>query len=395
MKTSIEQIQEKLADLELQGWLLYIWRDVNPVAVTTLGLSEGGIRSRRCYYLIPVHGKPRKLLHTIEPLTLDGLPGSDEFYTSYTSLKDKLGAMLDGYDSVAMEYSPECHIPTVSWVDAGTVEMVRSLGVDVVSSADLIQYFEATLDDQQIASHFDAAKHCKRIAAEAFELAGQRIRDGKPATEYEIQQWICEQFRKTELTWDGDPIIGVNSNASNPHYSPSSTESTEIKAGDVLLIDLWAKGKEKAAVYADQTWMGYFGSAPPENVQEIWELVRDARRAGFERVRNRIEAGKAVRGYEVDDATREVIEEAGYGEYFFHRTGHSITTTDHGNGANMDNLETHDDRPIIPRTCFSIEPGIYLPEFGVRSEYNVMIMPDGRPTFAEGTDQQELILVDV
>ncbi|MFH0882027.1 MAG: M24 family metallopeptidase [bacterium] len=395
MRATIEQIQEKLSVLNLQGWLLYIWRTVNPVAITTLGLEEEGLRSRRCYYLIPAKGEPRKLLHVIEPHSLEGLPGNEESYSSYVVLKEKLAAMLKGYTSVAMEYSPECHIPTASWVDAGTVEMIRSLGVSVVSSAELVQYFEATLDDAQIASHFSAAELCKRIAADAFEEAGKRIRDGKPMTEYELQQWIVGRFNDVDLIWESNPIIGVNGHSSDPHYSPSPTDSTEIKAGDVLLIDLWAKGKQKGAVYADQTWMGYFGVQPPEKVKEIWELVRDARRAGYALVTGRIAAGKSVYGYEVDDASRAVIEKAGYGEYFFHRTGHSITWTDHGNGANMDNLETHDDRPIIPRTCFSIEPGVYLPEFGVRSENNVMILPDGTPKLAEGTDQEELILVTV
>lgn len=395
MSLNIEKIQSKLNELNLQGWLLHIWRNVNPVAIGALGLSEEGLRSRRCYYLIPAKGEPKKLLHAIEPDSLAALPGSDQSYTSHKELKERLAGMMKGMTAVAMEYSPECHIPTASWVDAGTVEMVRSLGVEVVSSAELVQYFEATLSDEQIASHFSAAELCKNIAADAFEEAGKAIRKGKPLREYDLQQWILERFRQANLEWEGEPIIGVNGNAANPHYSPTAEKSSEIKAGDVLLIDLWAKGKEAGSVYADQTWMGFMGENPPAKVKEVWELVRDARRAGYALVTRRIAAGEVVRGCEVDDATREVIVKAGFGDYFYHRTGHSITWTDHGNGANMDNLETHDDRPIIPRTCFSIEPGVYIPEFGVRSENNVMIMPDGTPKLADGTDQEDLILVRV
>jgi len=395
MKASIEQIQQRLKTSNIEGWLFHIWRNVNPVALATLDLSEEQMRSRRCYYFIPADGEPRKLQHVIEPHSLEHLPGESASYSSYTQLREGLKSLLNGAKTVAMEYSPNCNIPTVSWVDAGTIELVRSLGVDVVSSGELIQYFEASLDDEQIASHFRAAEHCRRIAHEAFQLAGERIRTGNPPTEYEIQQYITGEFKKNGLTSEGDPIVGANEHGSDPHYSPSPENSALLKPGDVLLIDLWAKEIGPGAVYADQTWMGYLGDAPPEKVVKVWELVRDARRAGYALVKSRLASGEVVTGGEIDDATRKVIEDAGFGEYFFHRTGHSITWYDHGNGANIDNLETKDDRPLIPRTCFSIEPGVYLPEFGVRSENNVLIDANGNPLLAEGTDQEELILVEV
>lgn len=393
MRTTIDAIQQQLRELGLDGWLLYVFRDTNPVSVTTLALPQGQQRTRRCYYWIPASGEPRKLQHAIEPHTLAHLPGESVSYLSYTSLRERLGELLDGAGRVAMEYSPDGLIPTVSWVDAGTIELIRKLGVEVVSSAELIQYFEATLSDDQIESHLRAGEALRRIAASAFEEVGRRLRMGDPPREAEIAGFIMRAFEDEDLVTDHIPIVAVDEHASDPHYEPKHGQDAEIEPGHTLLIDLWAKEPQEGAIYADQTWMAYVGEEPPERVQEVWRLVRDARRAGFELVKTRLHAGEEVFGWEVDDAVRDPIEAAGLGEYFIHRTGHSITTVDHGNGANIDNLETRELRPLIPRTCFSIEPGVYLPEFGVRSEYDVVIMPDGTPRFAEGTDQEELILI--
>ena len=395
MKASIEEIQARLQELEVDGWLLYVFRDVNPVSISTLALPAGQTRSRRAYYWIPTQGAPKKLQHAIEPHTLAHLPGESTSYLSYTSLADELKAMLGGAKKVAMEYSPNALIPTVSWVDAGTIERVRSFGVEVVSSAELIQYFEARLTDEQIASHFMAAEVTQRVAKEAFEEVGRMLREGETPREAYIQNFIMQRFVQEGLTTDHPPIVAVDANASDPHYDPQEDSDAAIEPGCVLLIDLWAKGKSDEDIFSDQTWMGYIGDTPPAKVVEVWEVLRDARRAGFNLVKSRIDAGEPVYGWEVDDEVRAPIEAAGYGEYFFHRTGHSITTVDHGSGANIDNLETKEMRPLIPRTLFSIEPGIYLPEFGMRTEYDVLIDPDGKPVFAEGSDQEDLILVKV
>ncbi len=396
MKAPLQDVQAKLKELELDGWLLYVWRDVNPVAVAVLSLPEGQVRTRRCFYWIPAEGAPLKLLHRIEPFTLAHLPGEERRYLSYISLREALEEILRDARRIAMEYSPQGAIPTVSWVDAGMVELVRGCGVEVVSSADLIQYFEATLTDAQISTHFIAAERCRTIAAEAFEEVGRKLRAGKRVRETDVQAFIMRRFDELDLTTDHPPIVAADANASNPHYNPKPGEDSLIVPGQVLLIDLWAKLHEEVAVYADQTWMGVIGAGPvPPRVQEVWELVRDARRAGWKLVQDRYAHGEPVHGWEVDEACRLRIEEAGYGEYFTHRTGHSITTEGHGSGANMDNLETRELRCLIPRTLFSIEPGVYLPEFGIRSEFNVLIDPLGAVVVAEGTDQEDLIRVEV
>ncbi len=392
MSASIENIQEELRKHQLDGWLLYVWRDVNPVASGVLGLPEDQQRTRRAFYWIPGSGAPCKLQHAIEPHTLEQLPGEARRYLSYQSLQSELKEMLGGAKRIAMEYSENALIPTVSWVDGGLLELVRSFGIQVASSAELIQVFEATLSDLQIRSHIFAGERCRDIARRAFRLAMDRIRDEKPIREMELQAFIMQQFEEHRLQTDHAPIVAIDAHASDPHYDPSMGGDAEIVEGTVLLIDLWARQADMArAIYADQTWMGFMGEKVPEQVQRVWELVRDARRAGYDFVAERLAKDERVEGREVDDVVRAPIEKAGYGEYFFHRTGHSITTSDHGSGANIDNLETKETRPLIPRTLFSIEPGVYLPEFGVRSENNVLITPENKPYLVEGTDQEELI----
>ncbi len=396
MTHSIETIQDHLKRLNVDGWLLYVWRDRNPTALATLGLPLDGHISRRAFYFIPTEGEPRKLHHAIEPHTLEHLPGSEDRYLSYQSLHEKLKTLIGGARTIAMEYSPNALIPTVAWVDAGTVELVRSFGVEVVSSAELIQQFEAVLSDAQIESHLRSAVLIRDIAREGFEYIHAKLITGEEVREYEVQQLIMRRFEEHRMITEHPPIVAANAHASDPHYSPELGKDAAFAPGDLVLIDLWAsEGDDPLSVVADETWMGYMGPTVPDKMQEVWQLARDARRAGFNLVKSRYEQGQAVYGWEVDEAVREPIIAAGYGDYFIHRTGHSITTVTHGNGANIDNLETKELRPLIPRTLFSIEPGIYLPEFGVRTENDVLITPDKRVIVADGCDQEDVFTFQV
>jgi len=290
-----------------------------------------------------------------------------------------------------MQYSPKCAIPYVSLVDAGTLELVRETGVEVVSSADLIQLFESRWTDEQFKMHIEAGKLVDRARREAFEFIGGYLRSETPVSEYEVQQFIQERFKKFELVTDHGPIVAVNANAANPHYEPSRESTAHIQTGDVVLIDLWAKLARPNAVYYDITWTGFCGETVPANVQKVFEIVRDARKKASGFAVRKSSVGEPFAGYEVDDAARDYITDQGYGEYFFHRTGHSIGTDVHGTGANMDNLESHDERRVIAGTCFSVEPGIYLSEFGIRSEVNVYV----GDRFAQVTGEQQEQLVRI
>jgi Xaa-Pro aminopeptidase len=298
--------------------------------------------------------------------------------------------MLAPYSKVAMQYSPNNIVFYVSLVDAGTVELVRSFGKEIVSSADLVSQFEATLTEEQIETHFAAGKKIDAITAAAFQEIGRRVRNGG-TNEFAIQIYFAEAFQREGLVTDDLPIVAVNANASNPHYGPSAEHHSPIREGDLVLLDVWAKLEQPGAIYYDITWMGFVGKSPSDKQREVFEVARRARDAGVERVRSAVSAGQPLAGWEVDKATRDIIEKAGYGKFFIHRTGHSIATEVHGNGANMDNLEIHDERRILPNTCFSIEPGIYLPEFGVRSEVNVMVRKGAAGT--TGRVQQELVII--
>ena len=359
MTHSIETIQQELKKINVDGWLLYVWRDRNPTAIATLGLDPENHVSRRAFYFIPTVGEPRKLHHSIEPHTLEHLPGSDSQYLSYQSLHEQLKALIGKAKTIAMEYSPNALIPTVAWVDAGTVELVRSFDIEVVSSAELIQKFEAVLNDDQIETHMRAAVTIRDIAKEAFEYIAHNLMAGNEIREYRVQQFIMKRFDEAHLVTDHGPIVAANEHASDAHYSPQPGVDAAFQPGDLVLIDLWAREDGNPySIIADETWMGYMGSTVPEHMQKIWELVRDARRTGFDLVQNRMDEGQPVYGWEVDDAVREVIVNAGYGDNFFHRTGHSITTETHGSGANIDNLETKELRALIPRTLFSLEPAV-------------------------------------
>jgi Xaa-Pro dipeptidase len=385
----LKAIQSALHERNFDAWLFYDHHHRDPIAYKVLGLPEGLMVTRRWFYIIPREGEPVKLVHRIEAGHLDSVPGSKREYSSWRELWDNLQAMLVRHRTVAMQYSPNNLIPYIGLVDAGTVELVRSFGKEIVSSGDLVARFEAAWSEEQIASHFAARDAIDAIVPECFKEIGRRARNGG-TTEYEIQTWLAEAFRREDLVTEDLPIVAVNANSGNPHYEPRAQGSAAIKAGDFMLLDIWAKKNTPNAVYYDITWTGVIG-APSEKQVEIFNIVTGGRDAGIKKVQEAFAGKRRIAGWEVDQATRELINNAGYAQYFTHRTGHSIGVNVHGNGANMDNLETKDDREIIPNTCFSIEPGIYLPEFGVRSEVNVLT----RNGAAEvtGKIQNELVLI--
>jgi Xaa-Pro aminopeptidase len=327
--------------------------------------------TRRWYYLIPAEGGPAKLVHRIEANNLAGLPGAEERYSSWREQREGLARLLHGKKRVAMEYSALNSIPYVGLVDAGTVELVVACGVEVVCSADLVQQFEACWSEEQWQSHLAAGKVVHQAVRSAFAAIRDAVRAGKETSEYDVQQEMAKVFAENGLVADEPPCVAVNANTANPHYSPSREASVAIHADDFVLLDVWGKQNQPGAVYFDITWTGYVGETVPERYTKVFEVVREARDSAIVLVQKSLQAGRIIYGYEVDDAAREVIERNGYGAFFVHRTGHSIGEDVHGNGANMDNFETHDERRIIARTCFSIEPGIYLHDFGVRSEVNV------------------------
>jgi Xaa-Pro dipeptidase len=387
---NLSAIQAALRERSIDAWFFYDHHHRDPIAYRVLGLPEHLMVTRRWYYVVPAHGDPLKLVHRIEAGHLDSLPGSKLEYSAWQELHEHLRAMLAPFRTVAAQYSPNNLVFTVSLVDAGTVELLRSFGKEIVTSADMVSQFEATWTDEQIATHFEAAAAIDAITAAAFQEIGRSVRHGG-ADEYEVQKWFGEAFRREKLVTDDLPIVAVNTNAANPHYAPSAETHSPIREGDLVLLDVWAKKDKPGAVYYDITWMGFVGKAPSERQQEVFEVVTRARDAGVEKVRSAIAAGRKIAGWEVDKATRDVIDAAGFGRYFIHRTGHSIATEVHGNGANMDNLEIHDERQILPNTCFSVEPGIYLPEFGVRSEVDVLVRP--RSAEVTGTIQRELVII--
>jgi Xaa-Pro aminopeptidase len=388
----LHQIQQAMRDYKLDGWLFFDHHRRDPLAYRILGISNEVEPTRRWYYFIPLTGEPRKLVHCIESHSLDGLPGSRDIYSSWTDQQSKLQKMLAGSARVAMQYSPNCAIPYVSMVDAGTIELVRNAGVEIVSSADLVQLFEAKWSNAQFEMHVEAGKLVDTARRDAFRFVSDRLRNGNPVGEYDVQQFIRKRFSESGLATNHGPIVAVNANASDPHYEPSAERSSPIQPGDLLLIDLWAKLAKPNAVYYDITWTGFCGAGSiPDAIQKVFRVVTGARREASHFVIDRAANGERVAGYEVDDVARGHIRSQGFGEFFFHRTGHSIGTEVHGTGANMDNLESHDDRQIIPNTCFSIEPGIYLPEFGIRSEVNVFA-GDGWAKVT-GEEQQELVRI--
>jgi Xaa-Pro aminopeptidase len=383
-------IQAALRERNIDAWLFYDHHHRDPIAYRVLGLPAGLMVTRRWFYLIPAQGDPVKLVHKIEAGHLDSLPGSKHQYSGWQELFDRLKTILAPYRDLAMQYSPNNIVFTISLVDAGTIELLRGLGKNIVSSADLVAQFEATWSEEQIKSHFAARDVVDVIVAEAFREIGRRTRDGG-TTEHDIQQWFMEAFRREHLVTDDPPIVAVNANSGNPHYEPGAEHSAPIRPGDFVLLDVWAKKNTPGAVYYDITWTGFVGATPSGRMREIFEIVRDARDAGVKTVIDNIGAGRRVAGWEVDRATRGHIKQKGYGDYFIHRTGHSIGTDVHSNGANMDDLEIHDERQILANSCFSIEPGIYLPDFGVRSEVNMLVR--AKSAEVTGKIQREIVII--
>jgi Xaa-Pro aminopeptidase len=386
---NVEEIQAALREEGLDGWLFYDHHHRDPLAYRILGLPETLHVTRRWYYFIPAQGEPRALVHRVEPHSLDGLPGSKAVYSRWREQADGLKRLLGGAKVVAMQHSPECAIPYVAMVDGGTVEIVQRLDVEVRTSADLVQMFEARWSTDQLDGHLEAGRRMDRLRGEAFELIRARLRDGVAVDEWEVYSFLRQRFGEEGLTTDHGPIVAVNANASDPHYEPSRERHSPIRRGDLVLIDMWAKLDRPDAVYYDITWTGFCGEHPPENMLDVFAVVSQARDRGIEAVQRGVAEQRTLRGFEVDDAVRAHIEQRGFGEYFIHRTGHSIGAEVHGAGANMDNFETHDERRVMARTCFSIEPGVYLPAFGIRSEVNVYV--GEREAIVTGAIQRELL----
>ena len=381
-------LQTAVRDLPCDGWLLYDFRNSNILARRVLGFRDDQMGSRRWMYFIPANGPPRKLVHRIESGALDHLPGEATVYLRWQEFEAGVQSLVKGCRRVAMEYVPRAANPYISRVDAGTVELVRSFGVELVSSGDLVQQFEALWDDDQWRMHQEAGVHTDAAFAVAWQFIADQVRDGGETTENAVQSLIMDHFLKNGLTTYHPPIVAVNSHSGDPHYE---TSSAPIRAGDFVLIDLWAKLDKPRAVYSDMTRVGYVGDAVPEKFAKVFAIVGAARDAAIECVRRGFAEKRPLCGWEVDDAARRVIEQAGYGADFVHRTGHSIGQEVHGNGSNMDNLETHEERRVLPRSCFSVEPGIYLKEFGVRSEVNVFVDGEGQVHVTAGEVQREIV----
>ncbi len=388
MSADIQAIQKDLQAAKLGGWLFYDFRGRDPIAQRILGLPDG-MRTRRWFYFVPAKGAPKKLVHKIESQALSTLPGDTLYFSAQEELRGNLKKLLGRAKTVAMQYSPKNSIPYVSLVDAGTIELVRSTGAKVVTSADLVQKYEACWTPAQLESHLAAGRAIDKIVQQAFALAAQSVREKKNLSEYDLQQWMRKRFDEEGLTTEEGPDVAVNKNASDPHYGPTRAASALIKEGDLLLLDVWGKQKTAGSVYYDITWVGYLGAKVPEKFVKVFKVVREARDAAVALIQNSTRSGKPLQGWQVDQASRRVIEKAGYGQYFFHRTGHNIGQAVHGNGVNMDGLETHDVRHLIPKTCNSVEPGIYLPEFGIRSEVDVYI--DEKEARVTGAVQQEIL----
>ena len=372
----LSAIQAALKADKVDGWLLYDFRGLNPIAADVTGvLRQGGhLATRRWYYLIPASGTPRALVHAIEPNSLSHLPGETLKYAGREQLEAGLRTLLQGVGRLAMEYSPECAIPYVSRVDAGTMELVRQSGVEaVVSSGDLVQRFSAVWRDAEIASHMAASQALYRVKDRAFEAVARRLRDGVPTTEYDIQQLMAGWFREEGLVSDSEPMVSTQENAGNPHYLPTAAKSRSIGSEELVLLDLWGKLDQPGAVYADITWVGFTAPKVPARQAEAFAAAAAARDAAVALVQTRVRAGQDVRGWEVDRAAASVLRDAGYGAQILHRTGHSLGETVHGTGVNMDDYETHDDRRLLPGTAFTIEPGVYFPDFGIRTEINMIV----------------------
>jgi len=375
----LKEIQQALIDAGFDGWLFYDFHNRDMIAARILGMDTKRFASRRWFYYIPADGEPQKLVHRIEPWRCDNLPGAKHVYLPWQQQHAMLKNMLGNAKKVAMQYSPMNAIPYVSIVDAGTVELVKSFGVDVVSSADLVSRFESHLDMKDMESHKEAGVVLQHVKDEAFREIARQIKAGKNPTEFEIYEYMVDIMKKGGLKFEDGPIVAVNEHAADPHFEPTPANTVPMKEGDLVLLDLWAKMDKPGSIYYDITWMGYIGTEVPEKIENIFQIGRQARDTAVNFVKDRFASNTPVFGWEVDNACRKVIDDAGYGEYFTHRTGHNIAEEVHGNGVHIDNLETKDERLIIKGTCFSIEPGIYIEheKIGFRTEIDVFVTDEG------------------
>ena len=391
MPLSIPAVQAALIEEGLEGWLLYDFHGSNPIARRLAGIDSGTKTTRRWYYVIPAKGEPKKLVHAIESFNLDHLPGSKTIYSQRDTLASGLASVLGGLTRIAMEYSPGNNIPYISRVDAGTVEAVRQLGIEVASSGDLVQRFEAIWSDGQLETHQSASERLYRIKDRAFEFVRDARRSGRALTELDVQRQMIGWFDAEGLTTDSPPVVAAQENAGDPHYGPSEARHRAIGDAEVVLLDLWGKLPQPGAVYADITWVGFTAAAVPERYLQAFHAARDGRDAAVTLVRESVASGRELRGFEVDRACRAVVERAGFGAQFVHRTGHSLGTEVHGNGVHMDDFETHDERRLIPGTGFTIEPGVYSAAFGVRTEINMFV--GARDATVSGPLQTDFVLL--
>ncbi|MDI6804769.1 MAG: M24 family metallopeptidase [Bacteroidota bacterium] len=388
-----KKIQTALRRRGIDGWLFYDFHNRDMLAYRILGLDSTKMATRRWFYFIPAKGEPRKLAHSVEKFKLDSLPGKKVVYLPWKQQHELLKKMLGPKKKIAMQYSPKNNIPYISIVDAGTIELVKSFGHQVVSSADLVTEFEAFIDEKSYRLHLQASKLIDRIRKEAFELIGKSVKEKLNLTEYDVQQFIMNRFKKDGLVTHSAPIVGTNDHPADPHFEPTPQNSRKFKTGDTVLIDLWAKKDVPNGIYYDITWVGYIGVNPPPKYVDIFDAAKNARNAAVKFIQEKFAKKKPCFGWEVDDVCRNVVKKAGYGKYFVHRTGHSIGVEVHGNGANIDNLETKDERQLMPGSCFSIEPGIYLEgEMAVRSELNMFIKHNGE-AIVTGEVQNEIVLI--
>ena len=390
MALDVAAVQRALRADSLDGWLLYDFHGSNPIAAGLAGLTGGGhMTTRRWYYLIPASGEPRGLVHAIERHNLDALPGGKTVYAGREQLESGLDGLLAGMTRIAMEYSPKCAIPYLSRVDAGTAEAIRARGIEILSSGDLVQQFEAAWTPDQLVSHRAASEKLYRIKDRAFEAAATAVGNGTALSEYDLQQQMVGWFDEEGLVSDSAPVVAIGANAGNPHYLPTATESRPLVRDQVLLLDLWGKQTAPGAVFADITWVGFTGRAVAAEAAGAFRAIADARDAAIALVEDAARNGRELRGWEVDRAARTVLQQAGYGPHILHRTGHSLGESVHGNGVHLDDYETHDDRRVLPGTGFTIEPGLYFESFGVRTEINMF--RDAHEARVTGPRQSEIV----
>jgi len=389
----LQRIQKALRDKGVDGWLLCDFRNRDYLAYRVLGLNFEKMSSRRWYYYVPARGEPRKLVSAVEKQKLDSLPGKRIVYLSWKELHASLKKMLGPKKTIAMQYSPKNNVPYISLVDAGTIELLKSFGYKIVSSADLMQKFVSVITEEGYKSHREAGAVMDRIMEEAFDQVRRAVATDNGTTEYDVQQFIMRRFKEEGLVTYDPPMVGTNEHPADPHFDLLAENARPFRRGDTVLIDMWAKKDFPGAIYYDITWVGYIGDTPPKKYREIFATVRNARDAAVQFVQESFAKGKPCFGWQVDDVCRNVVKKAGYGKFFVHRTGHSITEETHGNGVNIDNLETKDERELIPGCCFSIEPGIYLEgSMAARTEINMFIRHDGKPEVT-GKVQQDLVLI--